>query len=358
MNVFITGGAGFIGSHLARRLIARGDRVVVLDDLSTGALENLADLRESGLLDVHVGCTTDSALVTALMDDCDVTFHLAAAVGVRLIVEQPVHTIQTNVHGTQVVLDAATKKRKPVVVASTSEVYGKGTDFPFEETADITLGATTNSRWAYACSKALDEWLALAYWREKKVPTVVCRFFNTVGPGQSGRYGMVLPNFARQALTGEALTVYGTGEQTRCFGHVADTVEALLRLIEVPEAVGEVFNIGSTEEVSIFELACRIRDAAESESEISFIPYSEAYSEGFEDMIRRVPSVEKLERFTGFRPRTGLDQIITDVLNDQQGRIARTENRPAICSPAPRRDEDSSPRRASVGNAPAAETLH
>ncbi len=333
MNVFITGGAGFIGSHLAKRLVERGDRVVVLDDLSTGAIENLADLRKSGRLDFHMGCTTDSALVTTLMDECDVTFHLAAAVGVRLIVEQPVHTIQTNVHGTQVVLEAATKKRRPVIVASTSEVYGKGTEFPFQETADITLGATTNSRWAYACSKALDEWLALAYWKERQVPTVVCRFFNTVGPGQSGRYGMVIPNFARQALNGETLTVYGTGEQTRCFGHVKDTVEALLRLIENPDAIGEVFNIGSTEEVSIFELACRIRDAAGTDSEISFVPYNEAYAEGFEDMFRRVPCVEKLNKYIGFTPQTSLEEIIQDVLANQRSRIGRTEGKPGIAEP-------------------------
>jgi len=251
MKALITGGAGFIGSHLARRLIARRDGVVVLDDLSTGMTSNLSDLREAEGFELHVGSVHNGPLVTELMDDCDVVFHLAAAVGVRLIVEQPVHTIQTNVHGTQVVVEAATRKRKPVVVASTSEVYGKSQDLPFRETADITLGATTNSRWAYACSKALDEWLALAYWRERKVPAIICRFFNTVGPGQSGRYGMVLPTFARQSLLGLPLTVFGTGEQSRCFGHVFDTVEALTRLIEVPAAVGEVVNIGSSEEVSI-----------------------------------------------------------------------------------------------------------
>ncbi|MDH3223583.1 MAG: GDP-mannose 4,6-dehydratase [Gemmatimonadota bacterium] len=330
MKALITGGAGFIGSHLARRLVARGDSVVVLDDLSTGAVANLRDLRSSGLLDFHVGCVGDRPLVTELMDDCDVTFHLAAAVGVRLIVEQPVHTIQTNVHGTQVVLEAAAKKRKAVVVASTSEVYGKSHDLPFRETADITLGSTTNSRWAYACSKALDEWLALAYWQERKVPTIICRFFNTVGPGQSGRYGMVLPNFARQALAGDPITVFGTGEQSRCFGHVYDTVEALLRLVETPEAVGEVVNIGSTEEVSIYELAVRVREAASSSSEIAFVSYQDAYREGFEDMQRRLPDVSKLEALTGFHPSIPLSTIVGDVLADQEDRMTTTGTVPAV----------------------------
>ena len=330
MKALITGGAGFIGSHLARRLIARGDTVVALDDLSTGSVTNIRDLRSSSRFDFHVGSVDDPGLVAELMDDCDVAFHLAAAVGVRLIVERPVHTIQTNVHGTQVVLDAAAKKRKPVVVASTSEVYGKSHDLPFRETADITLGSTTNSRWAYACSKALDEWLALAYWRERKVPTIICRFFNTVGPGQSGRYGMVLPNFARQALRGEDITVYGTGEQTRCFGHVADTVEALVRLVEKPAAVGEVVNIGSTDETSIYELAVRVRDAASSDSQIAFVSYQDAYQDGFEDMARRVPDVSKLESLVGFRPRITLETIVGDVLADQRSKLALEGERPAV----------------------------
>jgi len=336
MKAFITGGAGFIGSHLARRLVARGDSVVILDDLSTGAVANLRDLRSTGLLDFHVGSVGNRALVAELMDDCDVTYHLAAAVGVRLIVEQPVRTIQTNVDGTQVVLDAAAKKRKPVVVASTSEVYGKSHDLPFRETADITLGPTTNSRWAYACSKALDEWLALAYWKERHVPTIVCRFFNTVGPGQSGRYGMVLPNFARQALAGEPITVFGTGEQSRCFGHVYDTVEALARLVESTSAVGEVVNVGSTEEVSIYELAVRVRDAAGSESEITFVPYREAYQEGFEDMQRRVPDVSKLQELTGFRPGIPLSTIVGDVLADQEARVLGRGALPAMVPPSGR----------------------
>ncbi|MGI9626703.1 MAG: NAD-dependent epimerase/dehydratase family protein [Longimicrobiales bacterium] len=330
MKVFITGGAGFIGSHLARKFVSRGDSVVALDDLSTGAVANVRDLRSTGQFHLVVGSTTDPARISELMDDCDVTFHLAAAVGVRLIVEQPVRTIQTNVHGTQVVLEAAAKKKKPVVVASTSEVYGKSHDLPFTETADITLGPTTNSRWAYACSKALDEWLALAYWRERQVPTIVCRFFNTVGPGQSGRYGMVLPNFARQALRGEPITVYGTGEQSRCFGHVSDTVEALTRLIEQPEAIGEVVNIGSTEEVTIYELAERVRDAASSTSDIAFVSYQDAYQEGFEDMARRVPDVAKLHALTDFCPQIPLSTIIGDVLADQEARLASEKSSPKV----------------------------
>ncbi len=318
MKVFITGGAGFIGSHLATRLIERGDEVFVLDDLSTGSMDNLAHLTDRERFHYRIGCVTDSPLVKELVDRADFTVHLAAAVGVRLIVERPVHTIETNVRGTETVLNAALSKGKLVVVASTSEVYGKSTSIPFREDADITLGPTSHSRWAYACSKALDEWLALAYLREKKVPAIICRFFNTVGPGQTGRYGMVLPTFARQAVRGEPITVFGTGDQSRCFGHVQDTVTALLKLVELPEAVGEVFNIGTDEEVSIFRLAELVREAAGSNSEIQKIPYSEAYAEGFEDMLRRVPDVTKLESTIGFRPETPLDQTIADVVQHEQ----------------------------------------
>lgn len=322
MKVFITGGAGFIGSHLARRLLGDGHGVVVLDDLSTGSMSNIEDLLDHERFSHRIGCVTDVPLVTELVDRCDTTVHLAAAVGVRLIVERPVHTIETNVRGTEVVLGAAAKKGKRVIVASTSEVYGKSRSVPFEEEADITLGPTTHSRWAYACSKALDEWLALAYHREKKVPVVICRFFNTVGPGQTGRYGMVLPNFAEQALTGAPITVFGTGEQSRCFGHVRDTVEALTRLLAAPDVVGEIFNIGTDEEVTIRALAERVREAAGSDSEITTVPYSEAYAEGFEDMLRRVPSVAKLERAIGFRPNTPLSTIIDDVIRDRRARLA------------------------------------
>lgn len=323
MKVLITGGAGFIGSHLARRLIHEGRGVIVLDDLSTGEMRNIEPLTGQPGFDYRIGSVHDEPLVAELVDRADVTIHLAAAVGVKLIVERPVHTIETNVHGTEVVLNAAAKKQKKVLVASTSEVYGKSPKVPFSETDDLVLGPTTHSRWAYACSKALDEWLALAYLREKGVPTVICRFFNTVGPGQTGRYGMVLPNFCRQALRNEPITVYGTGQQSRCFGHVQDTIECLVRLLDCQAAVGEVFNIGTNHEVSIEALAEQIRDTAGSSSEIVKIPYEEAYAEGFEDMMRRVPDCSKLERAIGYKPDTGLEQIIADVLEDQRARLAQ-----------------------------------
>jgi UDP-glucose 4-epimerase len=269
-----------------------------------------------------VGTVTDPELVAGMMDGADVTVHLAAAVGVRLVVERPVHTIETNIRGTDAVLRAAARDRKPVLIASTSEVYGKSTRIPFREEDDLVLGSTANSRWSYACSKALDEWLALAYAAERNVPVIVARFFNTVGPRQTGRYGMVLPNFARQAVQGQPITVFGTGEQSRCFGHVQDAVEAVVRLIDRPEAVGQVFNVGNDEEVTIHALAEKVRAAAGSRSPIVRVPYEEAYPEGFEDMMRRVPSLEKLEAVTGFRPRTPLDRIVQDVVDDQR-RLAR-----------------------------------
>lgn len=321
MNVLITGGCGFIGSHLAERLLARGDSVTVLDDLSTGSMDNVAHLVGRPGFQHRIGSALDRPLVSELVDRADVTVHLAAAVGVRLIVERPVHTIETNVGATETVLAAAAKKQKLVVVASTSEVYGKSTLVPFREDHDLQLGPTSHSRWAYACSKALDEWLSLAYAREKHVPVIIARFFNTVGPRQTGRYGMVLPTFARQALRGEPITVYGSGDQSRCFGHVRDAVESVVRLIDTPSAIGEVFNIGSTEETTIRSLAERVRDAAGSSSTIVTVPYSEAYAAGFEDMQRRVPDVSKLERTTGFRPRTSLADIVRDVVDDQRTRL-------------------------------------
>lgn len=324
MNVCITGGCGFIGSHLAERLLERGDRVMVLDDLSTGAMENIAHLIGRPGFEYRIGSALDVPLVSELVDRADIVVHLAAAVGVRLIVERPVHTIETNVRATEVVLGAAAKKQKMVLVASTSEVYGKSASVPFREDQDLQLGPTSHSRWAYACSKALDEWLALAYSNEKRVPVIITRFFNTVGPRQTGRYGMVLPNFAQQALRGEPITVYGTGEQSRCFGHVRDAVEAMVRLIETPAALGQVFNVGTTTEVSMSDLAARVRDAAGSTSEIRLVPYSEAYAAGFEDMMRRVPDVSKLMRVTGFRPLITLDEIIHDVVEDQRSRLGST----------------------------------
>lgn len=318
MRAFITGGAGFIGSHLSETFLDRGWQVLVLDDLSTGSIANIEHLVGRPGFDYRIGSVLDAPLVTELVDRCDVTIHLAAAVGVRLIVERPVHTIETNVHGTEVVLSAVARKGLPVLIASTSEVYGKSANVPFREDADLVLGPTTASRWAYACSKALDEWLGLAYARERGVPVTVFRLFNTVGPRQTGRYGMVLPTFARQAVDGEPITVYGTGEQSRCFSHVKDVVEAIVRLVETPGARGQVFNIGSNEEVSINELAERVRAAAGSQSPIVHVPYTEAYAEGFEDMPRRVPDVSKLERTIGMRPKRSLDTIINDVLAEKR----------------------------------------
>lgn len=320
MKVFITGGAGFIGSHLADHLIANGHSVLVLDDLSTGQIVNIDHLIGHARFDHRIGSVMDAPLVAEMVDRCDVTVHLAAAVGVRLIVERPVHTIETNVHGTEVVLKAAGRKGKPVVIASTSEVYGKTARVPFSEADDLVLGPTTHSRWAYACSKALDEWLALAYARERGLPVIIARFFNTVGPRQTGRYGMVLPTFASQALEGAPITVYGSGEQSRCFAHVRDVVESLDRLIASAEAVGEVFNIGNDREISINDLARMVKEATGSSSPIVHVPYEEAYAEGFEDMQRRVPNVSKLERVIGYRPRTQLERIIEDVVADQRQR--------------------------------------
>jgi UDP-glucose 4-epimerase len=322
MRVFITGGAGFIGSHLAEQLLDRGDRVTVLDNLSTGGMENIAHLVGREGFEHRVGSAIDAPLVSELVDTADVTVHLAAAVGVRLIVERPVHTIETNVRGTEVVLDAAAKKRKLVVLASTSEVYGKGIKIPFAEDDDLKLGPTVHSRWAYACSKALDEWLALAYHREKRVPVIIARFFNTVGPRQTGQYGMVLPNFAQQALLGEPIRVFGSGEQSRCFGHVADAVESVIRLIHTPAAVGEVVNVGTDREVTINRLAEMVREEARSDSEIVHVPYTEAYAKGFEDLERRVPDASKLARLTGYTFKRSLEDIIADVVADRRARLA------------------------------------
>jgi UDP-glucose 4-epimerase len=313
LRFLITGGAGFIGSHLAEHLLQRGDTVVLLDNLSTGSMENVRHLKSSERLSYHLDSIENRQLLAELVDDADVIVHLAAAVGVKLIVESPVHTIETNVNGTQHVLEAACKKRKVVLTASTSEVYGKNTNVPFHEDADLVLGPTTKGRWSYAASKALDEFLALAYWREKKLPVIVVRLFNTVGPRQTGRYGMVLPNFVKAALDGKPISVYGDGRQSRCFCDVRDTVEALTRLIDTPRSIGEVINIGNTEEISIEALARLVKERTRSSSPIEFIPYDRAYEPGFEDMMRRVPSIEKLQALTGFRPQTPLNEIIDRV---------------------------------------------
>ena len=313
MRYLITGGAGFIGSHLAERLLDRGDHVVLLDNLSTGSMENIRHLKTQERMEYHLDAIENRRLVAELVDDADIVVHLAAAVGVRLIVESPVRTIETNVNGTQIILEAAEKKRKLVLAASTSEVYGKSTQVPFREEADLVLGPTTKGRWSYAASKALDEFLALSYWRERKVPVIVVRLFNTVGPRQTGRYGMVLPNFVKQALDDAPITVYGSGTQSRCFCDVRDTVESLIRLMDSERAVGEVVNIGNTEEISIAELAEAVKVRTGSSSKIAYVPYDQAYEPGFEDMMRRVPCVDKLHTLTGFRPQIKLSEIIDRV---------------------------------------------
>ncbi|GAC1633014.1 MAG: SDR family NAD(P)-dependent oxidoreductase [Candidatus Acidiferrum sp.] len=313
MRFLITGGAGFIGSHLAEKLLDRGDHVVLLDNLSTGSMENIRHLKSSERMEYHLDSIENRQLIAELVDDADVIVHLAAAVGVRLIVESPVRTIETNVNGTQHILEAAAKKRKLVLTASTSEVYGKSTQVPFHEEADLVLGPTTKGRWSYAASKALDEFLALSYWKEKRVPVIVVRLFNTVGPRQTGRYGMVLPNFVRQALDNATISVYGNGKQSRCFCDVRDTVQGLVKLIDSERAIGEVVNVGNTEEITIEGLAQRVKQRTRSTSQIEFVPYDKAYEPGFEDMMRRVPSVEKLQAITGFRPQTPLDEIIDRV---------------------------------------------
>jgi UDP-glucose 4-epimerase len=314
----ITGGAGFVGSHLCEELLDRGERVHVLDDLSTGAIENIKHLRDRPGFDYTIDSAATAAVVAELVDEADVVYHLAAAVGVELIVESPVRTIETNVHCTEVVLANANKKKRPVFIASTSEVYGKGKELPFNEAGDLLLGATTKGRWAYACSKALDEFLAIAYWKERGLPTVVGRLFNTVGPRQTGRYGMVIPSFVGQALANRPLTVYGDGTQRRCFCHVADVVRAIADLMAREDCYGEIFNIGSTEETTIAGLAERVREATGSSSEIAHVAYDDAYEEGFEDMQRRVPDIEKIGELLEWRPTRDLDAILADVITHQR----------------------------------------
>ena len=309
----ITGGAGFIGSHLAEKLLAEGMEVQVLDDLSTGSIANLDHIRDSDELSVHLDNLANESLLMELVDRADVIFHLAAAVGVRLIVEDPVRTIETNIHGTELLLQHAAKKGKKVILASSSEVYGKGGSEKFSEEDDLVFGATTRPRWSYGCSKAIDEFLALAYWREWKLPVVIARFFNIVGPRQVGRYGMVVPRFVRQALEGGPITVYGDGEQVRCFCHVEDTVRALHALSTCEAAVGKIFNVGSDTPVTINGLAARVRDLVNPDTEIVHIPYSEAYEEGFEDIRYRVPDLTKLRQAIGFEATHDLESILRDV---------------------------------------------
>ena len=314
MKAFITGGAGFIGSHLAERLLDDGHDVSVLDNLSTGSIDNIAHLKGRSGFSYTIDSVTNEPLLAELIDSSDVVFHLAAAVGVKLIVEQPVHTIETNVHGTEVVLKHANKKKKLVFIASTSEVYGKSADVPFREAADLVLGPSAKHRWAYACSKLIDEFLALAYWKEKKLPVIIVRLFNTVGPRQTGQYGMVLPTFVRQALAGHPITVFGDGTQSRSFTYVGDVVDALVGLAANSRAVGEVFNIGNMGEVTISDLAARVKQMAGSCSPIHYIPYDQAYEAGFEDIPRRVPDISKIRAFVGYEPKMQLDDIIRSVI--------------------------------------------
>ena len=322
MRVLITGGAGFIGSHLADAYLQRGDEVLVIDDLSTGTIENIRHLKNNPKFHYTIDSVHNQPVTAELVDQCDVVFHLAAAVGVKLIVESPVRTIETNVRGTEVVLALANKKQKRVLIASTSEVYGLSSDVPFHEDGNLVMGATSKGRWSYACSKAIDEFLALAYWREKKLPTTIVRLFNTVGPRQTGRYGMVIPTFVKQALAGRPITVYGDGKQTRCFGYVGDVVGALIKLMDTDQSVGQVFNIGSTEEISIRDLAEKVKQLTHSDSEVVFVPYDEAYEEGFEDMPRRVPDTTKINKLVGFKPEMTLDGILETVISFHRGRSA------------------------------------
>jgi UDP-glucose 4-epimerase len=314
MRVLITGGSGFIGGHLAEALLDAGHTVFIIDDLSTGSIENIAHLKGRPGFHYTIDTVFNDAVVAELVDRADVVFHLAAAVGVKLIVQDPVHTLETNVHGTEVVLRHAAKKQKLVFIASTSEVYGKSTDVPFREDADLVMGATSRHRWAYACSKAMDEFLALAYWKQKHLPVIIVRFFNTVGPRQTSRYGMVLPTFVRQALAGEPITVFGDGKQSRSFTYVGDVVGALLKLMVEPKAIGQVFNIGNPQEVTIGDLAQRVKQMTGSNSPIQFVPYDKAYDPGFEDMPRRVPDLTRIRALIGYEPKVQLEEIIERVI--------------------------------------------
>jgi nucleoside-diphosphate-sugar epimerase len=319
LRVLITGGAGFIGSHLSDACVQRGDEVFVIDDLSTGSIDNIRHLKDHPRFHYTIDNVQNPQATAELVDQCDVIFHLAAAVGVKLIVESPVRTIETNVHCTEVILSLANKKKKKVLIASTSEVYGLSAEVPFREDGNLVMGATTKGRWSYACSKAIDEFLALAYWREKKLPTVVVRLFNTVGPRQTGQYGMVIPTFVKQALAGRPITVYGNGKQSRCFCYVGDVVGALMKLMDDPKAVGEVFNVGSNVEMSIMGLAKKVKELTNSESEIVLVPYDEAYEEGFEDMPRRVPDISKVNKQIGFQPGKDLEGILKSVIDFHSG---------------------------------------
>jgi len=314
MKYLVTGGAGFIGSHLAEAILRQNDEVWVIDNLSTGSINNIEHLKSNPKFHYTIDTVFNVQLLAELIDNCDVIFHLAAAVGVQLIIEHPVNTIETNIAGTENVLKLANKKNKLVLIASSSEVYGKSTEVPFNENNDMLLGPTVKSRWSYACSKAIDEFLALAYWHEKKLPTIVVRFFNTVGPRQTGRYGMVIPRFVQQALANEPITIFGTGKQSRCFTDVSDVVSAVLKLTANNKSVGEVFNIGSDQEITIEQLANKVKEKTKSTSGIKYIPYDQAYEIGFEDMLRRVPDLSKVKKHIGYKPTQNIDQILDKVI--------------------------------------------
>ncbi|MCS6817903.1 MAG: GDP-mannose 4,6-dehydratase [Blastocatellia bacterium] len=314
MRYLITGGAGFIGSHLAEELLRAGHAVTVVDDLSTGSIENIEPLRSEARFQCVIDTVLNRRLMAALVDWADVIFHLAAVVGVKLVVEDPVRAIETNMRATEIILELSAPKRKKVVFTSTSEVYGKAARVPFREDDDLILGAPWRSRWGYACSKALGEFLALAYWQKHEVPVVIARLFNTVGPRQTDRYGMVIPTFVRQALRGEPITVYGDGQQTRSFCWVGDTVRALVALAEHPGAVGQIFNVGSDEEVRIIDVAHRVKSLTGSASPIIFVPYDRAYGDGFEDMRRRVPDLTKIRALMGYQPAVRLEEILRRVI--------------------------------------------
>ena len=324
MKILITGGAGFIGSHLAERHLALGDEVYVIDDLSTGSVANIQHLKVHPQFTYHIDSVTNTHLMAELVDLCDIIYHLAAAVGVRLILESPVRTMETNIRGTEIVLSLAETKRKRVLITSTSEVYGKKDQLPFREDDDLVLGATSKARWSYACSKAIDEFLAIAYWRERKVPTVIARLFNTVGPRQTGRYGMVIPNLVTQALTGADITVFGDGSQSRCFTHVSDAVDALVGIAAHPRANGEVYNVGGNHEITILQLAEKIRAMTGSNSRIVLIPYGTAYEEGFEDMVRRAPDITKVNRLIGYEPKVSLEESLQSIIEDQRMRLGKS----------------------------------
>jgi UDP-glucose 4-epimerase len=330
MRVLITGGAGFVGSHLADACLARGDEVFVLDDLSTGSIDNIEYLKRHPYFHYTIGRVQNAQVTAELVDRVDMVYHLAAEVGVRRVIDSPISTIENNVQATEVVFHAAAKKGKRVLFTSTSEVYGLSTDLPYREDGNIVMGAASKGRWSYACSKALDEFLALAYFHERQMPVTVVRLFNTVGPRQTGHYGMVVPSLVQQAMTGKPMTVYGDGSQSRCFGFVKDVVKALVALMERPEAVGEIYNIGASTEITILDLAKRVKEITQSASPIVLIPYDDAYETGYQDMPRRIPDTSKLRKLVGFAPTTGIDEIVDSVMKSFLARQERSAQRPQI----------------------------